>query len=84
VPRVAKENGTAKSQALLRAAMTDWLLWVFCEMSCPHSSLVEFEGMVSIWVEGSSHKKAFVWEMRDSISIEEEKKGGKRQSLRKE
>jgi hypothetical protein len=50
-------------------------------MSCPtrgkHSSLVEFEGMVSIWVEGSSHDKASVWEMRDSISIEEEKKGGK-------
>ena len=31
-PITAKEKGTAKSQALMKATFTNWLLWVYCEI----------------------------------------------------
>jgi hypothetical protein len=47
-PNTAKEKGTANSHALVRAANTDWLLWVFWEMMRPTIGRHIFEGVVSI------------------------------------
>ena len=86
-PNIAKEKGTANSQALVRVANTDWLLWVFWEMTWPTSGRHSSEGVIavkdSIWDEWSSQKRASVWAMRLSIFIgkgeEKKKKENKRE-----
>jgi hypothetical protein len=87
-PKTAKEKGTANSQALESAANTDWLLWVFWEMTCPtrgrHSSWAVSAERFAICEEGSSQERASVWAMRLSISIKPERRGlWKRKTVRK-
>ena len=71
-PKTAKEKGFAKNQALAKAALTVWLFWVFWEIKRPtrgnNSEVTCSWGMVSSWEDGSSHERAAVWAIRDSIS----------------
>jgi hypothetical protein len=77
----ANEKGTTNSQALVKAANTDWLLWVFGEMTWPTRGRHSFKRLVavkdSIWDEGSSQERASVWAMRLSISIKKGEEIGK-------
>ena len=63
-PRTTKEKGMAKNQLLDKAAFTDWLFWIFWEITLPTrwSSFVEpsLRGIDSSWEEGSSQVRVAV------------------------